>query len=84
MTAGQRGATPLDLRMFLALSGLPVLNARLAAVMMFCSDAARFGPVLGAIEGGGSRSFRGGRLASVSSEAGSGRTGGPSSGVSMV
>ena len=49
MTAGQRGATPLDLRMFLALEGLPVLKTRLAAVMVLASEAAMFGPALGAM-----------------------------------
>ena len=84
MTAGQRGATPLDLRMFLALEGLPALKARLAAVMVLASEAAMFGPALGAMAVGEVRVLRAGRWESISSEAGSGRTSGVPSGVSMM
>ena len=84
MTAGQRGATPLDLRMFLALDGLPVLKALLAAVMVLVSEAGMFGPALGAMTVGEARVLRVGKRESVSSEAGSGRTSGVPTGVSMT
>ena len=84
MTAGHRGATPLDLRMFLALDGLPVLKALLAAVMVLVSEAGMFGPALGEMTVGGVRGLRVGRRESVSSEAGSGRTSGVPTGVSMT